>query len=79
MLATMIPDLHLDMELFTAFDMIEHLKQMFGQQARTERFEIVRALHACKMEETRNVSTRVLKMKSHLDQMERILSPRPWT
>ena len=77
MLATMIPDLQRDLELFTAFDMIEHLKQMFGQQARTERFETVRALHACKMEETGNVSTHVLKMKSHLDQLERLGSPYP--
>ena len=69
MLATMIPDLQRDLEIFTAFDMIEHLKQMFGQQARTERFETVRALHACKMEKTGNMSTHVLKMKSHLDQV----------
>nr|KAJ0220989.1 hypothetical protein LSAT_V11C200057170 [Lactuca sativa] len=75
MLATMIPGLQQDLELFTTFDMIEHLKQMFGQQARTERFKTVRDLHACKMEETRNMSTHVPKMKSHLDLLERLYSP----
>nr|KAJ0219462.1 hypothetical protein LSAT_V11C300122340 [Lactuca sativa] len=39
MLATMIPNLQRDPKLFTTFDMIEHLKQMFGQQARTERWD----------------------------------------
>nr|KAJ0184444.1 hypothetical protein LSAT_V11C900461400 [Lactuca sativa] len=77
MLATMVPDLQWDLELFTAFDMIEHLNQMFGQQARTERFETVRALHGMKMEESRNMSTHVLKMKSYMDQLERLGSPYP--
>nr|KAJ0205323.1 hypothetical protein LSAT_V11C500246130 [Lactuca sativa] len=42
-----------------------------------ERFETVRALHACKMEKTGNVSTHFLKMQSHLDQLEILGSPYP--
>nr|KAJ0198915.1 hypothetical protein LSAT_V11C600309140 [Lactuca sativa] len=57
--------------------MIKHPKQMFGQQARTERFGTVRALHVCKMEETRNVSTHVLKMENRMGQLERSGYPYP--
>ena len=66
MIASMVLDLQRDLELFTAFDMIEHLKEMFSKKARTERFEAVRALHGMKMEESVNVSTHVLKMTSYL-------------
>lgn len=43
--ATMIPDLQRDLEHHTTYDMIEHLKEFFGEQARTESFETVRSLH----------------------------------
>ncbi|KAJ0856819.1 hypothetical protein HanRHA438_Chr13g0582831 [Helianthus annuus] len=39
---------------------------------RVERFEMVRAFHACRMEETRSVSSYVFKMKSHIDPLERL-------
>ncbi|XP_071739852.1 uncharacterized protein [Rutidosis leptorrhynchoides] len=48
------------------------LKEMFQQQARQQRFETVRALHACKMAEGTFVSFYVLKMKSYIDQLERL-------
>ncbi|KAL4590248.1 hypothetical protein LXL04_003174 [Taraxacum kok-saghyz] len=57
MLATMIPDLQKDLENLGAYDMIIHLKELFQQQARTERFDTVRALHSFKMEEGGNVIT----------------------
>ena len=57
--------------------MIEHLKEMFGRQARIEMFDTMRALHAMKMEESGNVSTHVLKLKSYMDQLERLGSPYP--
>nr|KAJ0204710.1 hypothetical protein LSAT_V11C500232890 [Lactuca sativa] len=77
MLASMVPDLHHDLEHYTGFDMIEYLKEMFRKQARTERFDIVRALHAMKMEENGNVNTHVFKMKSYMDQLERLGTPYP--
>ena len=75
MLATMIPDLQINLEQFPAYDMLVHLKEMFQQLARNERFDTVRALHACKMEEGQSVSTYVLKMKSHIDHLERLECP----
>ena len=50
---------------------------MFQQQARTERYKTVHALQGLKMEEGANVSNHVLKMKSHLDHLERLEHPYP--
>ncbi len=77
MLATMIPDLQKDLENHTSYDMIIHLKEMFQQQARTERFDTVRALHGCKMEEGGNVGAHVHKMKNHFEHLERLGSKYP--
>ena len=77
MLACMIPELQKDLELFAAFEMIAHLNEMLQQQARTEPFDTVRALHACRMDEGGDVSAHVLKMKSHMDHLERLGSKYP--
>ncbi|KAK1414877.1 hypothetical protein QVD17_30638 [Tagetes erecta] len=75
MLASMTPDLQKEYELHGAYDMITQLRETFQQQARVERFETVRALHACRMEESQSVSSYVLKMKSHIDRLERLNCP----
>ncbi|XP_071694321.1 uncharacterized protein [Rutidosis leptorrhynchoides] len=72
MSATMIPDLQKDLKHHDAFEMLKQLKEMFQQQARQQRFENVIALHACKMAEGTSVSSYVLKMKSYIDQLERL-------
>ncbi|XP_071689070.1 uncharacterized protein [Rutidosis leptorrhynchoides] len=68
----MILDLQKDLEHHDAFEMLKQLKEMFQQQARQQRFETIRALHACKMTEGTSVSSYVLKMKSYIDQLERL-------
>ena len=70
MLATMVPEIQRDLEHMEAYEMIVHLKEMFQQQARQERFETTKALHSCKMAEGVSVSSYVLKMKSYLDHLE---------
>ncbi|GKF50443.1 hypothetical protein Tco_0146910 [Tanacetum coccineum] len=50
---------------------------MFQQKVEQELFETVKAFHAYKQEEGQYVSTYVLKMKSYLDQMERLGYPMP--
>ena len=77
MLASMILDLQKDLVNHPAYDMITTLKEMFQQQARAERYDTVCALHGCKMEEGGNVSSHVLKMKSHLDHLEQLDHPYP--
>ncbi|KAK9164200.1 hypothetical protein Syun_005102 [Stephania yunnanensis] len=75
MLATMVLELQKDMELMKAYDMVITLKEMFQQQARQERFEIVKNLHSCKMTEGALVSPHVLKMKGYVDQLDRLGFP----
>ena len=39
MLATMVPEIQKNLENMGAYEMVTHLKEMFQQQARQERFE----------------------------------------
>ncbi|WP_369293427.1 hypothetical protein, partial [Alkalihalophilus pseudofirmus] len=68
----MVPSLQKDLEHLGAWEMMEQLKEMFQKQARQQRFETVRALHACKMAEGSSVSTHVLKMKSIIEELDRL-------
>ncbi|PNX67837.1 putative retrotransposon protein, partial [Trifolium pratense] len=45
-----------------AFDMIEHLKTLYQEQARIERFEVSKDLFQAKLSEGSPVSPHVLKM-----------------
>ncbi|KAI3701911.1 hypothetical protein L6452_27376 [Arctium lappa] len=75
MLATMTPELLRDHENMTAWDMISSLKSMFRLQIKRERFDIIKALCACKMIERSSVSTHILKMKGYFDQLTRLGFP----
>ncbi|PWA43669.1 zinc finger, CCHC-type [Artemisia annua] len=77
MLVSMIPELQKNLENLAAFDMLRELKVMFEQQAEQELFDTVKSFHACKEEEGQSVSSYVMKMKSYLDQMERLGYPMP--
>ena len=56
MLATMVPELQRDLEHMEAFGMLVHLKEMFQQQARQERYETTKALYSCKLAEGASIS-----------------------
>ncbi|KAJ9553605.1 LOW QUALITY PROTEIN: hypothetical protein OSB04_017650 [Centaurea solstitialis] len=75
MLATMVPELQKGMESLGAYDMANQLKDMFQRQARQERFDNVKALSECKMAPGNSVSVHVLKIKSYIDQLERLGFP----
>ena len=75
MLATMSLELQKDLEHMEAYEMATHLKEMFQQQARQERYETTKALHSCNMVEGGSVSAHVLKMKSYIDHPERLGFP----
>jgi len=62
MLATMTPELQKQHEGMTAFDMIEHLKTIYEEQARHERFDVSKALFSTKLSEGSPVGPHVLKM-----------------
>ncbi|KAJ9542825.1 hypothetical protein OSB04_029331 [Centaurea solstitialis] len=77
MLATTSPDLQTGLMNTNAYDMIRQLRDMFQTQARTERYDATRALNACKMAKGTSVSDHVMKMKKHIDHLERLGHPVP--
>ncbi|KAJ9554240.1 hypothetical protein OSB04_018285, partial [Centaurea solstitialis] len=60
-----------------AYDMIRQLRDMFQTQARTERYDATKAFNECKMIKGTSVSDHVMKMKRHLDHLERLGHPVP--
>ncbi|KAD4586260.1 hypothetical protein E3N88_23861 [Mikania micrantha] len=75
MLASMIPELQKSLEHMKAYEMIQHLLEMFQQHSRHERFEVIRSLLGCHMQEGSSVSTHVLKMKGFIDHLARLDCP----
>ncbi|GKC38964.1 retrotransposon protein, putative, ty1-copia subclass [Tanacetum coccineum] len=72
MLMTMDTDIQKNLEQLDAYDMLRELKSLFAQQAEQELLQTVREFHACKQEEGQSVSSYVLKMKSYIDNLERL-------
>ena len=75
MLATMSPELQKQHEYMGAFDMIEHLKELYQGQARQERYDTSKALFRLKMAEGTPVGTHVLKMIGYIESLERLGFP----
>ncbi|GKE56722.1 hypothetical protein Tco_1495907, partial [Tanacetum coccineum] len=63
------PDVNLDH--LGAYDMLKELKTLYVQQADQELLQIVREFYACK-QEGQSVSSYVLKIKSYIDNLERL-------
>ena len=72
MLASMNSELQKQFEEMDAFMMIGQLKAMFQEQARQERFNTIKAFINCKLAKGSPVSPHVLKMKSYLEQLQRL-------
>ncbi|GJV51006.1 hypothetical protein Tco_1446747 [Tanacetum coccineum] len=72
MLMTMDPEIQKTLEHLGAYDMLKELKTLYVQQADQELLQTVREFHACKQEEGQSVSSYVLKMKSYIDNLERL-------
>ncbi|KAJ9544088.1 hypothetical protein OSB04_023795 [Centaurea solstitialis] len=77
MLATMSPDLQTGLINTNAYDMIRQLRDMFQTQARTERYDATKAFNECKIIKGTSVSDHVMKMKRHMDHLERLSHPVP--
>ena len=58
-------------------NMIRQLSDMFQVQARTECSDATRALNTCKISKGSKVSTHVMRMKGHVDHLERLGHPVP--
>ena len=68
-------ELQKQFEEMEAFDMVVHLKGMFQEHARQERFTTTKALNACKMTPGTSVSAHVLKMKGLIDKLDKLGTP----
>ncbi|KAJ9544319.1 hypothetical protein OSB04_024026 [Centaurea solstitialis] len=71
------PDLQTRLMNTKAYDMIRQLRDMFQTQARTERYDATKAFNECKMIKGTSVSDHVMKMKRHIDHLERLGHPVP--
>ncbi|XP_040945812.1 uncharacterized protein [Gossypium hirsutum] len=72
MLATMTPVLQKQHEDMVAYDMIQHLKELYEGQACEERYKASKALFRCKMVEGTPVGTHVLKMIGYIESLEKL-------
>ena len=52
--------------------MIYHLKEMFQEKSRIERFNTIRALLSCKLTASGSVSPHILKIKGHLEHLDKL-------
>ncbi|GJS85324.1 hypothetical protein Tco_1415106 [Tanacetum coccineum] len=75
MLLTIDLEIQRNLAHFGAYDMLQELKAMFSKQSEQELLQTVREFHACKQEEGQSVSSYVLKMKSYIDNLERLGQP----
>ncbi|XP_016742953.1 uncharacterized protein [Gossypium hirsutum] len=75
MLSTMTLDLQKQHEDMVAYDMIQHLKELYERQERQERYETSRPLFQCKMVEGTSVGTHVLKIIGSIESLEKLGYP----
>jgi hypothetical protein len=55
-----------------AYTMIQGLRGMFENQARIERYNISKALFACKLAEGSSVSPHVIKMMGYIETLDKL-------
>nr|GEU52465.1 hypothetical protein [Tanacetum cinerariifolium] len=75
MLMTMEPENQRNLEPLHAREMLRELKTLFAQQAEQELLQTTRDFHSCGQEEGLSISSYVLKMKGHIDNLERLGHP----
>jgi len=71
----MTPELPKQHEGMIAFDMIGHLKTLYEEQARHERFDVSKALFSTNLSEGSSVGPHVLKMIGYVESLARLGLP----
>ncbi|GJZ56626.1 zinc finger, CCHC-type containing protein [Tanacetum coccineum] len=72
MLLTMDLEIQRNLAHLGGNNMLIELKALYSKQAEQELLQTVREFYTCKQEEGQSVSSYVLKMKSYIDQLERL-------
>ena len=68
----MVPELQKQFIDQEAYEIMVHLKEMFQEQARHERFVITKALTSCRITPGTPIGARVLKMKGYIKTLEKL-------
>ncbi|XP_074577493.1 uncharacterized protein LOC141833884 [Curcuma longa] len=69
MLASMSPNLQKQHEHMDAFTIIYHLRELFDEQARSEKFEVSKLLFRSRMQEGTTAAQHVLKMYGYIERL----------
>ena len=72
MLCAMSSELQKQHEMMDARTIVLHLEELYSSQARTEQYEIARALFSCKMVEGTSAATHALKMYGYIEHLSRL-------
>ncbi|GJU69793.1 zinc finger, CCHC-type containing protein [Tanacetum coccineum] len=75
MLLTIDLEIQQNLAHLGANDILKELKALYSKQAEQELLQTVIYFHTCKQEEGQSISSYVLKMKSYIDQLERLGHP----
>ncbi|XP_074574077.1 uncharacterized protein LOC141830571 [Curcuma longa] len=69
MLASMSPDLQKQHEHMDAYTIVFHLRELFDEQARSERFDVSKLLFRSRMQEGTSAVQHVLKMYGYIERL----------
>ena len=72
MMASMTSELQKSFDNMGSFELMEQLREMFQQQAKQERYEVVESLMKCKQSDSTPVCTHVRKMKTYIDRLDNL-------
>ena len=72
MLASMSTGLQKQDEAMTAYDIVAHLKELFHEQARSERFEVSKMLFRLRMQEGTSPVQYTLKMHGYIVRLDQL-------
>ena len=70
MLASMSPELQKQHEAMTVFDIVVHLKELFPEQARSERFQVSKMIFRSRMQEGTSLVQYALKMNGYIVRLD---------
>ena len=77
MLSCMSAELQKRFEFHNSFDMIKDLDALYKETARSERFDIMKAVMDCKMAEGSSVGEHVVKMIGYTERLKTLEFPIP--
>ena len=69
LLASMSSELQCQHEDMKPKDIIMHLRELYGQEVRIERYRITSALFACRMREGQSVAQHAQKMYGYIERL----------